>query len=99
METLQPEEWVRPKGYSNGVAAKGRMIFVSGMIAWDEKEHVVTREFAGQVRQALNNIVRVLAEANAKPEHITRLTWYIVDKHEYLASAKELGFVYREIMG
>jgi enamine deaminase RidA (YjgF/YER057c/UK114 family) len=99
MEFLQPEEWVRPKGYSNGVAAKGRMVFVSGMIGWDAQERIVTRDFAGQVRQALTNIVRVLGEAKATPEHIVRMNWYVVDKQEYLAAVKEIGAVYREMMG
>jgi enamine deaminase RidA (YjgF/YER057c/UK114 family) len=99
MEILQPADWVRPKGYSNGIVATGRMVFVSGMIGWDAKEKVVSPEFAPQVRQALSNVVAVLAEADAKPEHITRLTWYLIDKHEYLGQANEIGSIYREIIG
>jgi enamine deaminase RidA (YjgF/YER057c/UK114 family) len=99
MKILQPPSWARPKGFSNGVAAKGQMIFVSGMVGWDADGKFVSNEFVGQARQALKNIVEVLAEANAKPEHITRMTWYVTDKREYLAASKELGAVYREIIG
>ncbi len=99
MDFLQPEHWVRPKGYSNGIAAKGRTVFVSGMIGWDAQAKIVTDDFAGQVRQALTNIIEVLAEANAKPEHIVRMNWYVVDKREYLAASKDVGSAYREIIG
>lgn len=99
MEFLKPGQWVNPKGYSNGVAAKGRTVFVSGMVGWDAQGKFVSREFVGQGRQALKNIVDVLAEANARPEHIARVTWYVVDKNEYLAAARQLGEVYREIIG
>jgi enamine deaminase RidA (YjgF/YER057c/UK114 family) len=99
MKILQPPSWARPKGFSNGVAAKGEMIFVSGTVGWDADGKFVSNEFVGQARQALKNIVEILAEAKAKPEHITRMTWYVVDKKEYLAASKELGAVYREIIG
>src|SRR5580704_5742929 len=99
MKILQPSRWVRPKGYSNGIVATGRTVFVSGMIGWDAKEKIVSRELAAQVRQALSNVVAVLAEADAKPEHITRLTWYLIDKREYLGQANEIGSIYREIIG
>jgi len=99
MEFLQPANWVRPKGYSNGVAAQGRMIFVSGMIGWDGQEKIVSDDLAEQVRQSLGNIVAVLAEANAQPEHIVRLTWYVMDKREYLAASREIGAIYRQILG
>jgi enamine deaminase RidA (YjgF/YER057c/UK114 family) len=99
MEFLQPANWVRPKGYTNGVACKGRMIFVSGMIAWDGQEKIVSDDLAEQVRQSLGNIVAVLAEANAQPEHIVRLTWYLVDKRDYLAASREIGAIYRQILG
>ena len=99
MKILQPPSWARPRGFSNGVAAKGQMIFVSGMVGWDGEGKFVSNEFVGQARQALKNIVEVLAEAKAKPEHITRMTWYVGDKKEYLAASKELGAVYREIIG
>jgi len=99
MKILQPPSWAHPKGFSNGVAAKGEMIFVSGTVGWDAEGKFVSNEFVGQARQALKNIVEILAEAKAKPEHITRMTWYVVDKKEYLAASKELGAVYREIIG
>jgi enamine deaminase RidA (YjgF/YER057c/UK114 family) len=99
MEILQPADWVRPKGYSNGIVATGRTVFVSGMIGWDAQEKIVSRELAEQVRQALSNVVAVLAEADAKPEHITRLTWYLIDKTEYLGQADKIGSIYREIIG
>ena len=99
MKILRPPSWARPKGFSNGVAAKGEMIFVSGTVGWDADGKFVSNEFVGQARQALKNIVEILAEAKAKPEHITRMTWYVVDKKEYLAASKELGAVYREIIG
>lgn len=99
MDILQPEGWAKPRGYSNGVAASGRTVCVSGMIGWDAQCEFHTDDFAGQARQALQNIVDVLAEAGAKPEHIVRMTWYVVDKREYLAAAKETGAAYREIIG
>jgi len=99
MDILQPASWPRPRGYSNGIAANGRQVFVSGMVGWDAPGNFEASDLAGQVRQALRNIVDVLAEANARPEHIVRMTWYIVDKAEYLASVKEIGEAYREIIG
>jgi len=99
MTFLQPPGWPRPKGYSNGVAATGRTIFVSGMIGWDANGAFASLDLAAQVKQALQNILAVLEEASAKPEHIVRMTWYILDKAEYLASAKEIGAIYREIIG
>ena len=99
MKILQTPSWARPRGFSNGVAAKGQMVFVSGMVGWDAEGKFVSNEFVGQARQALKNIVEVLAEAKAKPEHITRMTWYVIDKAEYLAASKELGAAYREVIG
>jgi enamine deaminase RidA (YjgF/YER057c/UK114 family) len=99
MEILQPPGWQRPKGYSNGVAARGRMVCVSGMIGWDGEGRFHTDDFAGQARQALENIVAVLHEGGALPEHIVRMTWYVLDKREYLAAGRELGTVYREVIG
>ena len=99
MKILHPPSWARPSGFSNGVAAKGQMIFVSGMVGWDAEGKFVSNEFVEQARQALKNIVTVLAEAKAKPEHIARMTWYVVDRREYLAASKQLGAVYREIIG
>ncbi len=99
MEFLQPPGWERARGYSNGVAASGRQIYVSGMIGWDGQCQFHTDDFAGQVRQALQNVVDVLAEAGAKPEHIVRMTWYVTDKKEYAAAGKEVGQAYRDIIG
>ncbi len=99
MEILQPPGWMRPRGYANGVAAKGRMVFVSGMIGWDAQGVFRTSDFAGQVRQALANVIAVLAEANARPEHIVRMTWYVRDKREYVAAYPGIGAAYREIIG
>jgi len=99
MDFLQPPGWSRARGYSNGIAASGRQVFVSGMIGWDAQCQFHTDDFAGQVRQALHNVVAVLAEAGAKPEHIVRMTWYVTDKKEYLAAHKEVGQAYRDIIG
>lgn len=99
MKILQPPGWSRPKGYANGVAAKGNMVFLSGMVGWNAQQEFVAADFVGQVRQALLNIVEVLNQASAKPEHIVRMTWYVLDKSEYLAAAKQIGVIYREIMG
>ncbi|NHZ41052.1 MULTISPECIES: RidA family protein [Massilia] len=99
MDFLQPEGWARARGYSNGVAASGRTVCVSGMIGWDGQGVFHTDDFAGQVRQALQNVVDVLAEAGARPEHIVRMTWYVLDKHEYLGAHKEVGAAYRDVIG
>ena len=96
---LQPATWPAPRGYSNGVAASGRQVFVAGMVGWDEQCRFTSDDFVAQTRQALANIVAVLAEAGARPEHITRMSWYVVSKREYLAAGKALGAVYREIIG
>lgn len=99
MKMLQPVGWPRPKGYSNGVSASGRMIFVAGQIGWDETESFPAKDFAGQFGQALRNIVAVLAEDGAGPEHIVRLTWFVTDKQAYLKDARRVGEIYREILG
>ena len=99
MEILQPEGWKRPKGYSNGIAASGRMIFLGGQVGWNANEEFETDDFAGQARQALSNIVAILAAGNARPEHIVRMTWFIGDKREYLGSLAKLGEAYREVIG
>ncbi len=96
---LQPPGWPRAKGYSNGVAASGRTVYVGGMVGWNEKEQFETDDFAGQFRQVLLNIVAVLNEADAEPKHIVRMTWYIGDKREYLSALKGIGEAYREIIG
>ncbi|MDP9106741.1 MAG: RidA family protein [Candidatus Eremiobacteraeota bacterium] len=99
MTILQPPGWPRPKGFSCGVSTAGTMIFVSGQIGWDEHGRFPAADIAGQVRQALRNVVTVLAEAGARPEHVVRLTWYVTDKREYLAAQREIGEAYREVMG
>jgi enamine deaminase RidA (YjgF/YER057c/UK114 family) len=98
-QVLQPPGWARPKGYANGVAVRGRQIYVAGMIGWDGQGNFHTDDLAGQVRQALHNVVAVLAEAGAKPEHIVRMTWYVTDKREYLREAREIGAIYRAVIG
>ncbi|MGF6272865.1 enamine deaminase RidA (YjgF/YER057c/UK114 family) [Massilia sp. UYP11] len=99
MDILQPPLWPRPRGYANGVACRGRQVFVSGMIGWDAEGRFHTDDFVGQARQALHNIVTVLREAGAGPEHIVRMTWYVVDRREYLDAGRELGAAYREVLG
>jgi enamine deaminase RidA (YjgF/YER057c/UK114 family) len=99
MQLLQPAHWARPKGYANGVAVRGRQVYVAGMIGWDAQGVFHTDELVGQVRQALQNIVDVLTEAGAKPEHIVRMTWYLTDKREYLGCSREIGKVFRELIG
>lgn len=99
MKQLQPLGWTLPKGYSNGVMVRGQMIFVAGQVGWDEQCVFRAPDLVGQVRQALKNIVAILAQADARPEHIVRMTWYLGDRDEYDVSQKELGSVYREIIG
>jgi enamine deaminase RidA (YjgF/YER057c/UK114 family) len=96
---LLPEGWPRPKGYSNGVEATGRMVFVAGQIGWTPEGAFVETGFVGQFRQTLENTLAVLAEAGAGPEHIVRMTWYVVDKREYLASLRDIGTVWRTLIG
>jgi enamine deaminase RidA (YjgF/YER057c/UK114 family) len=98
-QVLQPPGWARPKGYANGVAVRGRQVYVAGMIGWDGQGQFHTDDLAGQVRQALHNVVAVLAEAGAKPAHIVRMTWYVTDKREYLREAREIGAIYRAVIG
>ncbi len=99
MQTLQPPGWARPKGYANGIAAEGRQVFVAGQVGWDESETFASDDFVAQAEQALRNIVAILAEAGAGPEHLTRMTWYLSDKQEYLERAAELGQAYRRVIG
>jgi enamine deaminase RidA (YjgF/YER057c/UK114 family) len=96
---LQPEGWVKPVGYANGITARGRSVFIGGQVGWNAQAQFDTDDFVGQVRQTLLNIVSILREARARPEHITSMTWYFVDKKEYLANLKAIGEVYREIIG
>jgi enamine deaminase RidA (YjgF/YER057c/UK114 family) len=99
MEVILPPGWPRPRGYANGVAASGRMLFIAGMIGWDAQGVFHSDDFAAQVRQALQNVADVLREAGGKPENIVRMTWYVTDKREYLAAGKEIGRAFREIIG
>ncbi len=98
-QILQPAGWAPPRGYANGVAATGRQVFVAGQIGWNAQCQFESDDFIAQVRQTLLNIKAVLAEAGAGPEHITRMTWYLIDKREYLARGREVGAVYREVLG
>jgi enamine deaminase RidA (YjgF/YER057c/UK114 family) len=99
MQILQPPGWARAKGFSNGIAARGKLVFIAGQIGWTGECKWEALDFASQFKQALKNILAVLKEANGKPEHIVRLTWYVLDKKEYLASLKDVGAAYRELMG
>jgi enamine deaminase RidA (YjgF/YER057c/UK114 family) len=99
MTILQPPGWARAKGFSNGIAAKGTLVFIAGQIGWTGQGKWEARDFAGQFRQALQNIIAVLKEAQGKPEHIVRLTWYVLDRQEYLNALKPVGEAYRELMG
>ena len=99
MKVLQPAGWAAPRGYANGVAASGTMIFVAGQIGWNAQGGFDSDDLVGQVRQALLNVRAVLAEAGALPEHIARMTWYLVDKRDYLSRVREIGAVYREVIG
>lgn len=99
MQVILPPGWPRPKGYANGVAASGRMLFIAGMIGWDAQGVFHSDDFAAQARQALQNVADVLREGGGKPENIVRMTWYVTDKREYLAAAREIGQAFREIIG
>ena len=99
MKKLQPPGWAEPKGYANGVLARGTLIFVGGQIGWNESQEFESDDFIAQTRQALMNIVAVLKAGGAGPEHMVRMTWYITDRIEYSTRLKELGGVYREVMG
>jgi enamine deaminase RidA (YjgF/YER057c/UK114 family) len=96
---LHPEGWAKPAGYANGVSARGRMIFVAGQIGWSRDSKFESDDLVDQVRQALTNIVEILACDGAKPEHVTSMTWYFRNKREYLARLAEIGEAYREVMG
>lgn len=98
-EILHPRHWKPARGYANGVAAEGRMVFTGGIIGWNADQEFETDDFVGQVAQALRSIVEVLAEAGARPEHLVRLTWYVTDKAEYLGNLKALGAAYKDIIG
>jgi enamine deaminase RidA (YjgF/YER057c/UK114 family) len=97
-QILQPEGWARPRGYANGVAATGRVVTVAGQIGWDGDCQFTATDLAGQTRQALTNVIDVLACADAGPQHVVRMTWYVVDRADYLARGREIGAIYRELM-
>jgi enamine deaminase RidA (YjgF/YER057c/UK114 family) len=99
MQILQPPAWARAKGFSNGIVASGRLVFIAGQVGWTGQGEWKEKSFAGQFRQTIQNILEVLEQAKGKPEHIVRLTWYVLDRDEYLASLKEVGAAYRELMG
>lgn len=96
---LQPEGWARPRGYSNGIVARGRQVYVAGQIGWDGQGRFDSDSLAGQTRQALSNIVAVLGMAGARPEHVVRLTWYVTSRDEYHNELQGIGLAYREVMG
>jgi len=98
-QALQPEHWARPKGFANGMLAEGRQVFIAGQIGWNAQQSFESDDFVAQVEQALKNIVEVLAQAGGRPEHLVRLTWYILDKGEYLARLAEVGAAYRRVLG
>jgi enamine deaminase RidA (YjgF/YER057c/UK114 family) len=99
MKTLQPPGWAPPKGYANGIAALGRLVFVAGQVGWNAAQQFESNDFVAQASQALANVAAVLKEAGATPAHVVRMTWYVLDKREYLASLPALGKAYREVMG
>jgi enamine deaminase RidA (YjgF/YER057c/UK114 family) len=100
MRNLQPPSWARPRGFSNGIAVKGgTTVYIAGQVGWTGAGAWEARDFAGQFRQALSNVLEVLAQARGRPEHIVRLNWYVIDRDEYLASLKAVGAAYRELMG
>jgi enamine deaminase RidA (YjgF/YER057c/UK114 family) len=99
MKALLPPGWPRPKGYSNGIAARGRMIFTAGVVGWDEQERFVAEDMAGQLRQVLLNTLAILKEGGAGPEHVVRMTWYVTSRDEYMRDLARIGASYRELMG
>ena len=99
MKTLNPPDWLAPKGYANGVIARGSLLFVGGQIGWNAQQQFESDDFISQTRQTLLNIVAVLRAGGAGPEHMVRMTWYVIDRHEYRSRLKELGAVYREVIG
>jgi enamine deaminase RidA (YjgF/YER057c/UK114 family) len=99
MNILQPPGWAQPKGYANGVAARGTVVFIAGQIGWNAAQRFDSDDFVAQAAQALRNVVAVLAEAGGRPEHIARMTWYVLDRREYLARLRELGAIYRQVIG
>lgn len=98
-EFLHPRNWKRPKGYANGIAAEGRLVFLAGQVGWNAEQQFDSDDFVAQTRQALMNIVALVGEAGGAAEHVTRLTWFVIDKRDYLSRLAELGQAYREVMG
>jgi enamine deaminase RidA (YjgF/YER057c/UK114 family) len=98
-QLLHPRAWKQPKGFANGIAAEGRLVFLAGQVGWNAEQIFESDDFVAQVRQALANIAALIGEAGGKPEHITRLTWFVLSKHEYLSRLHELGDAYRSVMG
>lgn len=98
-DVLQPPDWPRPKGYANGIAARGRLVFTAGVIGWDEAEEFPAEDLPGQFRQILRNTLAILSEAGAGPEHIVRMTWYVTDRQDYLDNGRALGAIWRELIG
>ena len=99
LRPVNPPGWARPKGYSNGIVGRGTLVFVAGQVGWNSQEQFESDDFIAQLRQALHNTVAVLAAAGARPEHVARMTWYVLDKKEYVARLAEVGAAYRDIMG
>ena len=99
MKTLLPSGWPRPKGYANGISVRGRTIYTAGVVGWDEEERFAAPDLAGQFRQILLNMLAILAEDGAGPEHVVRMTWYVVSRDEYTAQASAIGAIWRELMG
>lgn len=99
LQVLQPKGWPKPKGYANGIVAKGRLVFLAGMVGWNREGTFESDDFAAQARQVLQNILETLAEAGGRPEHLVRLTWFVTSKQEYLDSLPALGEAYRALMG
>jgi len=99
MQILQPPTWAKPRGFANGIAASGKLVFIAGQVGWTGEAKWEAHDFAGQFKQTLKNIVEVLAQVGGKPHHIVRLTWYVIDKQEYLSSLKDVGIAYRAVMG
>jgi len=98
VKTITPDGWPRPRGYAHGIAARGTLVFVSGQIGWDEQQRFVSDDLAGQVRRALENVVAIVAAAGGRPEDVTRLTWYVLDKHAYVGASAAIGEAYRAVM-
>ena len=98
-QVVQPKGWPRPKGYSNGIVCQGKTVYIAGQVGWNEKEVFESDDFVAQAEKALSNIVAILTEAGARTEHLVRMTWYVIDKSEYLDRLAEIGAVYKRVIG